>query len=185
MRAFTAARDAATPDRLWIAEHPPVYTLGTGADFSHGPPPGCPIPVCRSERGGEVTYHGPGQVLLYTLIDLGRRGLGVRDFVTRLEQSVIDLLAEHGVAAQRRGGAPGVYVADAKVAALGLRVSRGRCYHGLALNVDMDLAPFSAIDPCGFPGLRVTQTHDLGIAATADALGGRLATLLIDRLAHA
>ena len=185
MRAFTAARNAATPDRLWIVEHPPVYTLGTGADAGHGPPAASPIPVYRSERGGEVTYHGPGQLVLYTLIDLARRGLGVRDFVAMLEQAVIDVLAEHGVTARRRSGAPGVYVGDAKVAALGLRVSRGRCYHGLALNVDMDLAPFAAIDPCGFPGLRVTQTRDLGIVASLSELGDRLAALLVERLEHA
>ena len=185
MRAFTAARNAATPDRLWIVEHPPVYTLGTGADAGHGPPAASPIPVYRSERGGEVTYHGPGQLVLYTLIDLARRGLGVRDFVAMLEQAVIDVLAEHGVTARRRSGAPGVYVGDAKVAALGLRVSRGRCYHGLALNVDMDLAPFAAIDPCGFPNLRVTQTRDLGIVASLSELGDRLAALLVERLEHA
>ena len=185
MRAFTQRRDAGTADELWLLEHPPVYTLGVGADPMHGPRGESRIPVLRCERGGEITYHGPGQVVLYALLDLARRGIRVREFVSLLEQSVIDLLEEHGVAAQRRTGAPGVYVADAKVAALGLRVSRGRCYHGVALNVDMDLAPFAAIDPCGFPGLRVTQTRDLGIERSPHELGERLAAQLIGKLERA
>ena len=185
MRAFTARRDADTADELWIVEHPPVYTLGVGADPAHGPRGEHGIPVVRSERGGEITYHGPGQAVLYALLDLARRGIRVREFVALLEQAVIDLLAEHGVTARRMPGAPGAYVDGAKVAALGLRVSRGRCYHGLALNVDMDLAPFAAIDPCGFPGLRVTQTRDLGIRRSPQALGERLASILADRLEHA
>lgn len=182
MREFTAARGPETADELWLVEHPPVYTLGIAASHAHGPQPDGRIPVLRCERGGEVTYHGPGQVVLYTLVDLARRGLRVREFVRLLEQSVIDLLAEHSVTGERRPGAPGVYVSGAKVAALGLRVSRGRCYHGLALNVDMDLSPFGAIDPCGYPGLRVTQTRDLGIAGSADAIGERLAALLAQGL---
>ena len=185
MRAFTAQRDAGSADELWLLEHSPVYTLGAGADPAHGPRGASGIPVLRSERGGEITYHGPGQVVLYTLLDLARRGIRVREFVALLEQSVIDLLAEHDVAAQRRPGAPGVYVGGAKVAALGLRVSRGRCYHGVALNVDMDLTPFAAIDPCGFPGLRVTQTRDLGIERSPQDLGERLAARLIGRLERA
>lgn len=185
MRAFTAHRDADTADELWILEHPPVYTLGVGADAAHGPRGDLGIPVVRCERGGQITYHGPGQAVLYTLVDLARRGIGVRGFVALLEQAVIDLLAEHGVATQRRAGAPGVYVGGAKVAALGLRVSRGRCYHGVALNVDMDLTPFAAIDPCGYPGLRVTQTRDLGIRGSPQELGERLGALLIRKLEHA
>lgn len=185
MRAFTARRDAGTVDELWIVEHPPVYTVGVGADPTHGPKGDHLIPVVRCERGGEITYHGPGQVVLYALLDLARRGIRVREFVALLEQSVIDLLAEHGVVAQRRPGAPGVYTDGAKVAALGLRVSRGRCYHGVALNVDMDLAPFAAIDPCGFPGLRVTQTRDLGISRSPQDLGERLGAILIGKLEHA
>lgn len=184
MRAVTRARDADTPDELWLLEHAPVYTLGQGADASHGPRDTA-IPVLRVDRGGDVTYHGPGQVMLYTLVDLARRGIKVREFVCLLEQAVIDLLAEHGVSAQRRPGAPGVYVDGAKVAALGIRVARGRAYHGLALNVDMDLAPFAAIDPCGYPGLRVTRTRDLGIALTPAQAGERLAAILEERLAHA
>ena len=140
------------------------------------------IPVIAADRGGEITYHGPGQVVLYTLVDLGRRGIKVREFVRLLEQVVIDLI---GGRAARRPGAPGVYVEGAKVAALGIRVMRGRAYHGLALNVDMDLTPFSAIDPCGYPGLAVTQTRDLGMPGTPAEVGERLAGLLIDALDHA
>jgi lipoyl(octanoyl) transferase len=185
MRQFTARRDADTPDELWLLEHPPVYTLGLSADPAYGPRGAAGIPVLRVERGGQVTYHGPGQAVLYTLVDLGRRRLGVREFVAMLEQSVIDLLAEHRVRAARLPGAPGVYVDGAKIAALGLRVSRGCAFHGLALNVDLDLAPFAAIDPCGFPGLRVTRLRDLGIAQSCFEAGGRVAEFLVARLAHA
>ena len=183
MRAFTARRTADTPDELWLLEHPPVYTLGVGADPSHGPRAGSgAIPVVTCGRGGEITYHGPGQVVLYTLVDLARRGIQVKRFVWLLEESIIDLLGGRG---GRRPGAPGVYVGEAKIAALGLRVSRGRTYHGLALNVDMDLAPFAAIDPCGFPGLAVTQTRDLGIEGSVRTLGNRLAEILIERIERA
>jgi lipoyl(octanoyl) transferase len=189
MREFTAQRDADTPDELWLLEHPPVYTLGLAAGAAHGPKPGGGIPVLQVERGGEITYHGPGQVVLYTLVDLARRGIKVKQFVAMLEQSVIDLLgsrAESGMErAQRVAGAPGVYVDGAKVAALGIRVSRGCAYHGLALNVDMDLTPFSAIDPCGYPGMAVTQTRDLGIAEDKEILGARLAGILVAKLEHA
>jgi lipoyl(octanoyl) transferase len=184
MRSFTHTRDAQTADELWLLEHPPVYTLGQGADSKHGPRDG-DIPVIRVERGGQVTYHGPGQAVLYTLIDLGRRAIRVRDFVRLLEQAVIEVLAAHGVAGECRGGAPGVYVDGAKVAALGIRVARGRTFHGLALNVDMDLSPFDAIDPCGYPGLRVTQTRDLGIALTSVEAGAAVAEQLEKGLAHA
>jgi lipoyl(octanoyl) transferase len=196
MRAFTAGRDADTADELWLLEHPPVYTLGLAADAAHGPRPGGSIPVVQVERGGEITYHGPGQIVLYTLVDLARRGIKVKQFVAMLEQSVIDLLGGHagrGVEraqrtierAQRVVGAPGVYVGGAKVAALGIRVSRGCAFHGLSLNVDMDLAPFSAIDPCGHPGMKVTQTRDLGIAEDKEALADRLAGILVAKLEHA
>ena len=185
MRTFTERRTADTVDELWLLEHPPVYTLGVGADLSHGPRAANDIPVVTCERGGEITYHGPGQAVLYTLVDLARRGIKVRAFVSMLEQSVIELLAEHGVAGERRRGAPGVYVGGAKIAALGLRVSRGRAYHGLALNVDMDLSPFAAIDPCGFPGLAVTQARDLGIRGPALELGGRVADFLAKKLGDA
>ncbi len=182
MRNFTVGRSEDTPDELWVLEHPPVYTLGQGADPAHAPKEDTGIPVVRVERGGEVTYHGPGQVVIYTLVDIARHGIKVREFVRLLEQCVIDLLAAYGVAAARKPGAPGVYVQGAKVAALGIRVTRGRALHGLALNVDMDLAPFGAIDPCGYPGLAVTQTKDLGIAAEADALGIDLARRIARQL---
>ena len=182
MRAFTAGRDSGTRDELWLLEHPPVYTLGLGADPAHGPPRDCAIPVVRVERGGQITYHGPGQLVVYTLVDLARRGIGVRDFVCLLEQCVIDLLAAHRVTAERKTGAPGVYAGGAKVAALGIRITRGRALHGLALNVDLDLAPFAAIDPCGYPGLPVTRTRDLGIAAGLDALGEALAAGILQGL---
>jgi lipoyl(octanoyl) transferase len=178
MRRFTAARTESTPDELWLTEHPPVYTLGQGAAPVA---PGNGIPVVQSDRGGEVTYHGPGQVVLYALIDLGRRNIKVRPFVQLLEQAVIDLLGR----GERKPGAPGVYVDGAKVAALGIRVSRGRSYHGLALNVDMDLSPFSCIDPCGFPGLAVTDMRALGLDETGPSVGRRLAQTLSERLADA
>lgn len=189
MREFTARRGADTADELWLLEHPPVYTLGLAADAAHGPRPGSTIPVVQVERGGEITYHGPGQIVLYTLVDLARRGIKVKQFVALLEQSVIELLgsrAERGVErAQRVAGAPGVYVGGAKVAALGIRVSRGCAFHGLSLNVDMDLAPFSAIDPCGMPGLRVTQTRDLGLDFSTVVAGENLAQIMIRKLEHA
>ena len=179
MRAFTAQRKETTPDELWLVEHPPVYTLGQGAKdvvVGNG------IPVVKSDRGGEVTYHGPGQVVLYALVDLARRGIKVKEFVALLEQSVIDLV---GPRAERKPGAPGVYVGGAKLAALGIRVARGRSYHGLALNVDMDLAPFAAIDPCGFPGLQVTQTKDIKIEKSKEEIEDQLARLLIARIENA
>jgi lipoyl(octanoyl) transferase len=182
MREFTARRGADTPDELWLLEHPPVYTLGLAADAAHGPAAGGRIPVLQVERGGEITYHGPGQVVLYTLVDLARRGIKVKQFVAMLEQSVIDLL---GKRAERKSGAPGIYVGGAKVAALGIRVSRGCAFHGLALNVDMDLTPFSAINPCGYPGLQVTQTRDLGMEDGKDLLGRNLAAILVRKLEHA
>lgn len=181
MREFTARRAAGTPDELWLLEHPPVYTLGLAADAAHGPRAGG-IPVVQVERGGEITYHGPGQAVLYTLVDLARRGIKVKQFVAMLEQSVIELLGDR---AERIPGAPGIYVAGAKVAALGIRVSRGCAYHGLALNVDMDLTPFSAIDPCGYPGMRVTQTRDLGMEESREVLGEKLARILAGKLEDA
>jgi len=168
MRKFTRERSESTPDELWLLEHFPVYTVGQGA-----PEPKLPN-VVRTDRGGDITYHGPGQVVLYTLVDLARRSIKVKRFVWLLEQSVIDLLDGR---AERRPGAPGVYVEGAKIAALGIRVVRGRAYHGVSLNVDMDLAPFSAIDPCGYPGLRVTQMH-----APIRETGERLAALVIRNL---
>ena len=181
MLDFTAKRDDGTPDELWICEHPPVYTLGQAGKPEHlladvG------IPLVKIDRGGQITYHGPGQVVIYLLLDLTRRDLKVRELVTRIEQAMIDFLGENGVAADRLDGAPGVYIKRqgivAKIGALGLRIRKGRCYHGLSLNVDMDLSPFNAINPCGYAGMAVTQTRDLGVpltpAQTADALVAHL-----------
>ncbi|HWV91417.1 MAG TPA: lipoyl(octanoyl) transferase LipB [Burkholderiales bacterium] len=172
MREFTRGRQESTPDELWLVEHPPVYTVGQGASV---PSLVSTIPVVKTDRGGDITYHGPGQVVLYALVDLVRRSIKVKRFVWLLEQAVIDLI---GRDAERKAGAPGVYVDGAKIAALGIRVVRGRAYHGVALNVDMDLSPFNAIDPCGYPGLRVTQMRDLGLAATADQLAQSVIKLL-------
>ena len=185
MLDFTAARTPQTPDELWLCEHPPVYTLGQAGKREHllkdnG------IALVQVDRGGQITYHGPGQVVIYLLIDLDRRKLGVRDFVCRIEQAIIDLLDEHGVLARRLDGAPGVYIARdcgiAKIASLGLRIRRGCSYHGLSLNADMDLSPFSAINPCGYAGLAVTQTRELGVAQTPTQLAERLTTLLVGQL---
>ena len=181
MRRFTAERTAATDDELWVLEHPPVYTSGIAGRPEHFPRTGS-IPVVRADRGGQITYHGPGQAIVYALVDLERRGLTVRGMVTLLEDAVIGLLADRGVAAGKRPGAPGVYVQGAKIAALGLRVRRGGCYHGVALNVDMDLSPFSDIDPCGYPGLAVTQTSAHGVDGDVRALGGALARRIADLL---
>jgi len=182
MRDFNARRDRSTLDELWLLEHPPVYTLGLAAGRAHGPRAANGIPVVETERGGEITYHGPGQVVLYALVDLARRGIKVKRFVWLLEQAVIDLLGGRG---ERRLGAPGIYVQGAKVAALGIRVARGCAYHGLALNVDIDLAPFAAIDPCGYPGLAVTRTRDLGMKEGTAELGEKLASLFIRSLENA
>lgn len=165
MQAFTAQRSPETPDELWQVEHPPVYTLGQAGKPEHvlrdiG------IPLVKIDRGGQVTYHGPGQAVVYLLLDLPRRGLKVRELVNRIEQAVIEFLAEHGVTAERHDGAPGVYVGPAKVAALGLRIKNGCSYHGVSLNVDMDLSPFLAINPCGYAGMPVTQLKDLGVDLT-------------------
>ncbi len=182
MQDFTARRDAATPDELWVLQHPPVYTLGVAGKPEHLPRVDNGIPVVRSDRGGQITYHGPGQLVIYLLLDMRRRGLSVRALVRMMEQATIDMLAAFGVAARGRPDAPGVYVGRAKIAALGLRIRNGCCYHGLALNVDMDLSPFDAINPCGYPGLEVTQTRDLGIADPLDALSGKLVEHLLLRL---
>ncbi|TXI75091.1 MAG: lipoyl(octanoyl) transferase LipB [Dechloromonas sp.] len=181
MQDFTATRSDTTPDELWIVEHPPVYTLGQAGKPEHilrdvG------IPLVKIDRGGQVTYHGPGQVVIYLLLDLARLKIKVRELVTAIEQAVIDLLAEHGVTAERRDGAPGVYVGDAKVAALGLRIRNGCSYHGVSLNVDMDLSPFTAINPCGYAGLKVTQTRDLNIPLSVDEAGEQLARHLLRQL---
>lgn len=182
MQAFTAGRAAGAADELWLLEHPPVYTLGVAGRAEHLPRAANGIPVVKTDRGGQITYHGPGQIVLYTLIDLRRLGLAVRPMVRLLELSVIDLLAGYGVAAAARVDAPGVYVDGAKIAALGLRIRNGCCYHGLAFNVDMDLSPFHAIDPCGYPGLAVTQARDLGIPDPAERMGEQLVQSVLNRL---
>ncbi|MDG4554970.1 MAG: lipoyl(octanoyl) transferase LipB [Candidatus Competibacter sp.] len=184
MRTFTEARDAATPDELWWVEHPPVFTQGLAGKAEHLLAPG-DIPVVQVDRGGQVTYHGPGQVVVYCLLDVRRLGLSVRGLVTVLERSVIDLLAAHGIAGRARPDAPGVYVGDAKVASLGLRLRQGRSYHGLSLNVAMDLEPFSRINPCGYPGLRVTQLRDLGLDLTPETAAAELLADLGRHLGYA
>ena len=165
MRVFTAARDEQTTDEIWLVEHPPVFTQGLSGKPEHVLTPG-EIPVVQTERGGQVTYHGPGQVVAYTLIDLRRRALGVRDLVCRLEAAAIDVCAAHGVRVMRKAGAPGLYLSlpepGAKIASLGLKVSRGCSFHGIALNVDMDLRRFESINPCGYAGLAVTDLARAG-----------------------
>jgi lipoyl(octanoyl) transferase len=183
MQEFTAQRTAVTPDELWLLEHPPVYTLGIAGRAAHLPRVANGIPVVKTDRGGQITYHGPGQVVIYALLDLRRRGLAVRPLVRLMENAVIGLLDTYGIAAVGRPEAPGVYVNGAKVAALGLRIRDGRCYHGLAFNADMDLSPFRVIDPCGYSGLAVTQARDLGIAEGPELLGGRLVHHLLQGLA--
>ena len=179
MRDFTAQRGGNGVDELWLTEHPPVYTLGVAGRAAHLPRADNGIPVIKVDRGGQITYHGPGQAVLYILLDLRRRGLGVRALVRMMERAVIDLLADRGVTAEGRVEAPGVYVNGAKIAALGLRVRNGCCYHGLAFNVDMDLSPFRVIDPCGYSGLAVTQARDLGVAGTTETLGEDLVRHLL------
>lgn len=174
MQSFTMSRTVDTPDELWQVEHPPVYTLGVAAKPEHLPRTTNGIPLFKTDRGGQITYHGPGQIVIYTLLDLRRRNLGVRALVRRLEQAVIELLEEYCIDANGREDAPGVYVAGAKIAALGLRVRRGCCYHGLSLNVDMDLSPFRAINPCGYPGLEVTKLRDLGVSDPGEVIAEKL-----------
>jgi lipoyl(octanoyl) transferase len=156
MEAYTDRRDGNSEDQLWLVQHPPVFTQGQAGKAEHVLAPG-DIPVIQVDRGGQVTYHGPGQIVAYPLVDIGRLGIGVRNFVHRIEQSIIDVLDHYDVRGERIEGAPGIYVGGDKIAALGLRVRRGRSYHGLSFNIDMDLAPFHRINPCGYAGLRVTQ----------------------------
>ncbi len=173
MQAFTAARQADTPDEIWVLEHPPVYTQGQAGKPEHLIA-ATEIPVIPIDRGGQITFHGPGQVVAYVLVDLRRRGIGIRELVTRMEQAVIDLLAAQGVTAARQTGAPGVYVNGAKIAALGLRVKHGCTYHGLSLNVDMDLSPFAAINPCGYAGMAVTDCRSVGAGGSMATTGQAL-----------
>ena len=196
MRAFTDARTPETEDELWVCEHAPVFTQGVAGKPEHLLFNPSNIPVIKTDRGGQITYHGPGQVMVYVLFNLKRAGYGVREMVMRIENAVIALLAAHGVAAYGKRDAPGVYVrlsgplslgesevaSEAKVAALGLKVRNGHTYHGLAFNVDMDLTPFSAINPCGYEGLRVTHIHELGVELAQDAVGAALAEELVRQL---
>jgi lipoyl(octanoyl) transferase len=168
MQRFTEERSEQTPDEIWFLEHPPVFTLGMNAKREHVLAPG-DIPVVQIDRGGQVTYHGPGQLVVYPLVDLRRAKLGVRDLVTALERSVIDYAAEFGAVAECRRNAPGVYVNDRKLASVGIRVRRGASFHGLAMNVNLDLEPFSRINPCGYEGLEMTRLSDLGGPASVDA----------------
>ena len=183
MQAFTRARTPETEDQIWRVEHPPVFTLGLAGRREHVLDPG-DIPVVATDRGGQVTYHGPGQAVAYLMLDLRRRGYGVRELVRRIEAGVIDFLAGHGIEGTRREGMPGVYVGEAKIAAIGLRVARGCTYHGVSLNVDGDLSPFGRIDPCGYPGLAATRLADLGIGDNVEMAGRSLAQALERHLAH-
>jgi len=177
MQDFTDQLDEHTIDELWLVQHPAVFTQGQAGKAEHGLAPG-DIPVIQADRGGQVTYHGPGQIVAYPLLDIRRSGLGVRELVNRIEESIIRVLERYGVKGERREGAPGIYVRGEKIASLGLRVRRGRTFHGLAFNIDMDLEPFQRINPCGFEGLRVTQLSDL-----AKIEIGEVETQLVDSIA--
>jgi lipoyl(octanoyl) transferase len=185
MQAANKSRTSETPDEFWLVEHPPIFTLGLAGKPEHVLAPG-DIPVVKIDRGGQVTYHGPGQLVAYLLLDTKRLGYGVKELVKRIEQSLIDLLAEYGIDSYQLSGMPGVYVkqndADAKIAAIGLRVANHATYHGLSLNVDMDLEPFSRINPCGYEGLAVTQMRDLGVTDKMDVISGKLVSQLQSHL---
>ncbi len=183
MQAFTLQREPGQRDEIWLLQHTPVFTLGLNAKQEHLLSPG-DIPVIPIDRGGQVTYHGPGQLIVYLLSDLKQLGLSIRDFVTRLEQAVIQLLAEYDIEAYGRRDAPGVYVNDAKIAALGLRIKRGYTYHGLALNIDMDLSPFRRINPCGYAGMAVTQLHDLAVSDGIEIITERFLPHLVSNLGY-
>jgi len=181
MQEFTTQRTADTTDELWLCEHPPVFTLGLAGKPEHllrdiG------VPVVKIDRGGQITYHGPGQIVCYLLLDLKRRGLTVKGLVNRMEQAIIDLLAEYGIAAEQLAGAPGVYVGNAKIGALGLKVKNGCCYHGLALNIAMDLTPFAAINPCGYAGMAITQLSAFNPDANMKKVSAKLVAQLREKL---
>jgi lipoyl(octanoyl) transferase len=181
MRDFTDARDENTPDECWIVEHQPVYTLGQNGKTEHILN-SKNIPVVKTDRGGQVTYHGPGQLVVYVLLELKRYGLGIRQLVSLLENSVVALLEDHQIKAQARCDAPGVYVDDTKICSIGLRIRRGCSYHGLALNVNMDLSPFAGINPCGYEGMRMTELKALGLETTPFALAPQLIAKLKQQL---
>ena len=183
MQRFTACRDACDRDEIWLLEHPPVFTQGQAGRAEHVLMPG-DIPVVQVDRGGQVTYHGPGQLVAYLLVDINRLGLGVRDFVDCIEGALIGLLAEYGLDAHARRDAPGVYVGESKIASLGLRVQRGCSFHGLALNVDMDLEPFQRINPCGYAGLRMTQLSEFATGVRVDDVTAPLVRLLMQGLGY-
>ncbi|GHA70364.1 octanoyltransferase [Formosimonas limnophila] len=185
MREFTATRDASTPDELWLVEHPPVFTLGQAGLAEHLLQAG-DIPLVKTERGGQITYHGPGQVVIYMMLDLKRRGIMVREWVRRIEGAIILTLADYGITGVRKDGAPGIYVGQgthegAKIAALGLKVKRGCTYHGLSFNVDMDLTPFLHINPCGYAGLETVDMKTLGVTATWADVAEQLAQSLVSQ----
>ena len=181
MREFTIGRNCQTADEFWCLEHPPVVTLGAHARDKHVQSE-LEVPVVQTDRGGQVTYHAPGQAIVYMLIDLRQKSMGIRKLVLHMEQAVVDLLESYWISALTRDDAPGVYIKDAKVASLGLRVRNGCCYHGVALNVDMDLTPFSQMDPCGFPGLAVTQLRDHGVISDCQQIHEELAMQLCNQL---
>jgi len=178
MQSFNAARSESTDDQIWLVEHPPVFTLGLAGRREHVRAPGA-VPVVGTDRGGQVTYHGPGQAIAYVLLDLRRLGIGAKELVRRIEQAVIELLERRGIAGSRRAGMPGVYVGEAKIAAIGLRIARGCSYHGVALNAALDLEPFTRIDPCGYAGLASTRLADLGVHDRVSAVQQALADSLL------
>lgn len=182
MQAYTAQRNADSTDQLWVTEHPPVYTLGLNRRGVRLPQNN--IPVVNVDRGGKITYHGPGQLIIYCLIDLARNHLNVRQLVSILENSLIEFLAAHGILAEARADAPGVYVAGKKIASLGLRLKNQCCYHGLSLNIEMDLQPFAEIDPCGYAGMQMTQTRDLNIPLSMTEIAAELTQRLKEKLTH-
>lgn len=181
MQSFTDTRDESTPDEIWLTEHPPVFTLGQNASREHLLDPG-DIPVIQVDRGGQVTFHGPGQLMIYPLIDLKRAKIGVRDLVTALEQSIVDLVADYGIEGKARRDAPGVYIDSRKIASVGLRIRRGSSFHGMALNIDVDLAPFAKINPCGFSDLEVTDLRSLGIDTDRETLRAAVLRNLLGHL---
>lgn len=192
MKSFTESRTSDTPDEIWVLQHPPTYTLGQAGDSAHLLNPNTAIPLVSVNRGGQITYHGPGQIVVYLLLDLKRRHLFVRELVHKIEQTIIDTLADSGIFGTRKSGAPGIYLSDsaqvsetlvgAKIAALGLKVTKQCCYHGLALNVDMDLKPFEAINPCGYEGLKTIDMKSLGVSDNIDIVAKNLLSHLSQQL---
>ncbi len=183
MQQFVDSRIESTSDEFWLLQHPPVFTLGQAADKGHLLAPG-DIPVVQTDRGGQVTYHGPGQLVIYVMVDVKRNRLGPRALVSALETSLVQLLSGYGISAQTRRQAPGVYVDEKKIASLGLRIRRGYSFHGLSLNVDMDLEPFTRINPCGYEGLEVTQVANFGVTDSIDRIGEKLCAIMVDEFGY-